>query len=87
MSKGIDQQTEAALKAIDGTFELCQRCRCCDMEWVRCPYCNGDGFVDCGEDSFDDEDDDSFECSECNGHCGWWMCGGLCNDNGEHRKT
>ena len=71
----------------DSTF--CTRCRCCDLDWVDCDRCGGEGLDghDCGEDCcaclYPEENE---VCDQCDGLGGWNMCLGRCDENGVHEK-
>lgn len=51
------------------------RCEICgaDLDWVCCPDCGGDGFIEGDPYEFDDGE----ECSNCGGAGGWLECPNL----------
>lgn len=71
----------------DDLVATCERCTCCETEWVECEQCGGEGVFghDCGEDTcccLNPEDD--APCSMCDGEGGWDVCLGKCDDGGNH---
>lgn len=64
---------------------LCRRCECCDLDWQECHECGGDGYYE------DDSDPlwgvEQVLCSTCEGHGGWDMCLGRCDDQGRHESA
>lgn len=68
--------------------EICKKCGCCEMEWVECWNCGGEGGRDGEELMMEDplwySEDDFEECDICNGKGGWNVCIGNCDDNGKH---
>jgi hypothetical protein len=78
--------TIEALLALDGR-KLCPRCKCCEMDWVQCESCGGDGVSghDCGEDCCCClNPEDNIVCDICDGKGGWEACLGGCDENGKH---
>lgn len=67
---------------------LCQRCNCCEIDWVECPYCGGEGGTDGEELMLEDpmwySEDDWRNCDACNGAGGHFSCLGNCDENGKH---
>lgn len=75
---------------LDDDHKLCPRCSkdgpCCQIEWVHCDQCE-DGYDghDCGEDCCACAcPEENLVCQVCYGKCGWWICGGNCDESGKH---
>ncbi len=67
--------------------DVCERCGCCDTEWVDCYFCGGEGVIghDCGEDTCCClYPEDNIQCDICGGAGGWRECIGHCDKNGKH---
>lgn len=94
----VDAMTERAKKMIAEKIKemrmedpeddggICPRCNCCSQVWTECYNCE-DGFSDhdCGEDCCCCVDPyPNITCDICEGKGGWYVCGGGCNDKGEH---
>ena len=76
---------EGLVEAHEG--KLCPRCGCCEMEWVECHECGGEGWVSrYEEDPLWYDEDDLWPCHICEGEGGWWACLGRCDENGKHEK-
>lgn len=68
--------------------KMCPRSKCCEMDWVVCEQCGGDGVFghDCGEDTCCCRyPQDNLECDACDGKGGYWYC--TCDDNGKHKTS
>jgi DnaJ-class molecular chaperone len=58
-------------------FEYCKHCGQ-PMDWIECDQCGGEGFFDSERLTEEDpqwyDEDDTEDCSDCNGNGGWWHC-------------
>lgn len=88
---GIAPNIEACLREMrendnGDTFELCPRCRCCELVTEDCENCGGewlDGH-ECGEDCCCCADPkENVPCDICQGKGYFRTCLGRC-DNGKH---
>jgi hypothetical protein len=90
---GISPETEAffvELAARGGrNFELCPRCRCCEVETVECGECGGEGVSghECGEDVCAClHPEENVPCDICGGKGYWQACMGRCDEHGKHGR-
>jgi len=64
--------------------KTCDVC-CCELEWVDCYHCGGEGYADefhdCGEDTCCCLHPEPGECPECHGEGGCLQC-----PNAEHHE-
>lgn len=83
-----DDLPEGAIEYFDGHY-LCPRCRCCDLKWVECEKCGGTGQTPPGLlyeiDPLYYDEDETKPCHICDGTGGGWVCGGGCDEDGQHR--
>lgn len=67
---------------------LCPRCQCCEMDFVECTYCGGEGGIDGDELIMEDpmwyDENDYRTCDACKGKGGHYECIGNCDKNGKH---
>lgn len=63
--------------------QMCPRCRCCEQLWHECEECGGDGWVE--SDDWQDFDEE-MPCPTCRTEGGWLLCGGHCDETGQHLK-
>lgn len=70
--------------------ELCPRCKCCQLEFVECDNCGGEGVTDheCGDDSCCClEPVDNVACFVCDGDGSFDLCLGRCDMDGKHEEV
>lgn len=64
-------------------INICQSCKCCEMDWVDCWRCGGEGGDD-GEALMEEDPlwygpDDFRPCDVCRQAGGFSTCGGCCS--------
>lgn len=93
MTDGVSSYHEGlppgAIEYADGHY-LCPRCKCCDLEWMECcETCGGEGETPFGYlheiDPLEYDVDDADPCDVYDGTGGWWVCGGGCDEHGQHQ--
>ena len=69
---------------------LCPRCQCCDLMWEQCAQCGGEGHTQPGDlyeiDPLWYGEDETRPCQICDGMGGWLVCGGRCDEHGQHQS-
>lgn len=62
---------------------ICAVCGC-ELEWVDCGYCYGDGLIDLhDEDPINFDPGDMSRCPECHGRGGWLECPNIPHERDE----